>query len=129
MTSPPMRFLSLAVLDGSPLGAVALLVSARIRARTAGGIPASRTAHNRDGCNMGAVTQIKIWTAPHLIRNCDLATPAWQWVMAQAMASAASSGFGISSSFISSLTICWICFLSARPLPVIACLICMGVYS
>ena len=29
------------------LGAVALLVSARIRARTAGGIPASRTAHER----------------------------------------------------------------------------------
>ena len=63
------------------------------------------------------------------MRNCSLAGPHWQWVMAQAMASAASSGRGTSSMCKSSFTICCTCFLSALPQPVTACLICMGVYS
>ena len=52
---------------------------------------------------------------PYRIRNCSRIRPAWQWVIAQAMASAASSGLGISSMRSSSFTICWICFLSALP--------------
>ena len=52
---------------------------------------------------------------PHFILNCSSMRPAWQCVIAQAMASAASSGLGIVSMFRSIFTICWICFLSALP--------------
>ena len=53
--------------------------------------------------------------SPHFILNCTFAAPACAWVMAHAMASAASSGLGVSSMCKSSFTICCICFLSALP--------------
>lgn len=42
----------------------------------------------------------------HFIRNCSFAAPHWQCVIAHAIASAASSGFGISFIPKSSFTIC-----------------------
>ncbi len=57
----------------------------------------------------------KLPLPPYFILNCTLAGPAWAWVIAAAMASAASSGVGMVSMCISSFTICCTCFLSALP--------------
>src|SRR5699024_7249408 len=53
----------------------------------------------------------------------------WQWAMAMPRASAVSSGLGIASRCSIRRVISWICFLTALPYPVMACLTCMGVYS
>ena len=44
--------------------------------------------------------------SPYFILNCSFAAPHWQCVIAHAIASAASSGFGISFIPKSSFTIC-----------------------
>src|SRR5699024_1576971 len=74
-----------------------------------------------------AQTDWALVRAPPVASSATGPGPRHSWVRAMATASAASAGRGGASSFSSLTSMAWICFLSARPLPVTAAFTSEGV--